>query len=52
MTNVAIRVANGKYRHILQTENTDDDDLLMEIHPTSVLVNICPEYVLWTGEVL
>ncbi len=45
--NVAVRVSNGKYRPLSQ-QNFSDDDSPLQIHPISVLSNICPEFVLYT----
>jgi hypothetical protein len=39
--NIAVRVANQTYKPISQA------DLKLVIHPTSVLSNICPLYVLY-----
>ena len=44
--NVAIRVSNGKYRQI--DSNKNNDEIPLEIHPMSVLNNICPEFVIYT----
>ncbi len=43
--NVAIRFENSKYRPVSSVLENDDEWL--ELHPTSVLNNICPLYVVY-----
>ena len=44
--NVAYRISNGKYKLLSCAQFSEE--LPLEIHPASVLSNICPEFVLFT----